>query len=243
MSANSKYSNVEKFLDTTSGYTNTFAELNVNGKRMLVVTQSGEIDGGQFVFAFEDGSWAPVEADTFVDLTANEAMRSMAMTAGVCGKSADSDHATVAAAIVEQVNVFSSASGPDGGNLACVWAVRKIVKAALGRSITETDGTSVFGAELQRCFGGTSQDDEVPAGAIIISPTETRPDGSRNIGHVGLLGPGGVGLDRLIYSNSSGRARWEQNFTLGRWIDNYRRRKELKVRFYPLPLRSSAPVG
>jgi hypothetical protein len=243
MSATSKFKDVEKFLDTTAEYTNTFAEVNVNGQRLLVVTQVGEIDGGQTVFSFADDAWKPVESDTFVDVTTNEAARSMAATAGTCGKSSDADHATIAAAIKAQVNVFSSANGPDGGNLACVWAVRKIVKAALARSITETDGTSVFGAELQRCFGSTSEDNEVPAGAIIISPTETRPDGSRNIGHVGLLGPGGAGLDRLIYSNSSRRARWEQNHTLGSWIANYRDRKGLKVRFYPLPLRGGTVTG
>jgi hypothetical protein len=243
MSDASRFKDVEKFLDPSPEYTNTFSELNVNGDRVLVVTQSGEVDGGQTVFKLVDDVWTPVESDTFVDLGASEAARSMAATAGTCGKSPDEDHMTVAAAIKAQVNVFSSANGPDGGNLACVWAVRKIVKAALGRAITETDGTSVFGAELQRCFGSTSEDNEVPAGAIIISPTETRPDGSRNIGHVGLLGPGGAGLDRLIYSNSSGRARWEQNHTLGSWIANYRVRKGLKVRFYPLPLRGGPVTG
>ena len=55
---------------------------------------------------------------------------------------------------------------------------------------------------------------------------------SRNIGHVGLLGPGGTGPGRLVYSNSSSRKRSEQNFTLGSWIDRYRVRKGLKVRFY-----------
>ena len=135
-----------------------------------------------------------------------------------------------------QAGTFSSKTGPDGGNLACVWAVRHLVYNALGRWITRTDGTSVFDAELQKCYGATWQEADTLAGGIIISPTITMKNGRRNIGHVGLLGPAAKGKERLIYSNSSSSARWKQNFTLDSWIERYRAKKGLKVRFYPLPL-------
>ncbi len=38
-------------------------------------------------------------------------------------------------------------------------------------------------------MGPSLPQEHVPAGGIVISPTKTRPDGTRNVGHVGLLGP------------------------------------------------------
>ena len=230
-----QYPEIEKFVDKSDEYTNKATEILVRKERFLVVTQEGPIDGGQILFKHTEEGWQPIDADNNVDVVIEGEIDVEA--GGTCGASSASDHAVTHEFIKSQVDVFSSASGPDGGNLACVWAVRKLVKKALNRSITSTDGTSVFDAELQQCYGSTSEDNEVPAGGIIISPTEDRPDGTRNIGHVGLLGPGGNGLDRLIYSNSSGEKRWKQNFTLASWIQRYRVNKGLKVRFYPLPTR------
>ena len=38
------------FLDNSDDYVNTVTEANLNGSRLLIVTQAGEIDGGQAVF-------------------------------------------------------------------------------------------------------------------------------------------------------------------------------------------------
>lgn len=236
MASIDSYPEIIPFLDRTDDYVNTAAEINLNGSRLLVVTQQGENDGGQIVFQWDGESWRVLDSDTFIDLSGNERSQVLVGPREACSRSSDDDHRKVHEKSVASVNVFSSATGPDGGNLACVWAVRHIAHKALGRWITRTDATAIFDVELQRCYGSTWQEADTPAGGIIISPTVTNPDGSRNIGHVGLLGPGGSGDGRLIFSNSSSRKRWEQNFTLGSWIQRYRVNKGLKVRFYPLPL-------
>jgi hypothetical protein len=232
-----QYPDVVPFLDKTDDYVNKASEFVLNDDRFLVVTQQSEIDGGQLLFKATLDGWVPIDSDTNIDVLNNSQIVTSIIRSGVCGASSSDDHMKVGEAVQDQVDKFSSANGPDGGNLACVWAVRHIVKKAINRFITRTDGTAVLDAELQKCFGGTLEENEVDAGSIVISPTVTRPDGSRNIGHVGLLGPGGVGLSRLIFSNSSSAAMWKQNFTLDTWIKRYRVTKGLKVRFYPLPLR------
>lgn len=230
------YPQITQYLDDTDDYANVVSETNVGGSRFLVVTQTSEFDGGQIVFRWDGDEWQPLDADTLVDVTGSERTRVLTDARKACAASSDKDHETVYSYMVSQVNVFSSKNGPDGGNLACVWAVRHIVYACLKRWITRTDGTAVFDSELQNCYGSTWQEADTPAGGIIISPTVTMKNGKRNIGHVGLLGPGGKGLGRLVYSNSSARARWEQNHTVETWIRRYREQKGLRVRFYPLPL-------
>lgn len=242
MNIEKQFPEILKFLDSSNEYSNSAQEVYVNGERFLVITQAGEHDGGQICFKRTEDGWQLFDSDTVVDVMQPTNFRNMlaagTAAATVCNPSSDEDHAKVAALMVEQVDRFSSAEGPDGGNLACVWAVRKMVFKALGRAITTTDGTAVFDPELQRCFGATSQFEEVPAGGIIISPTTETPSG-RNIGHVGLLGPHTASLDdRLVYSNSSSRAVWKQNFTVGKWIQKYREDKHLKVRTYRLPNRT-----
>ena len=232
-----QYPDIRQYLDQTDEYHNKASEFLVNDDRYLLVTQEGETDGGQILFRATIDGWIFVDADTNVDVLQNSLLRSSTTAAGECGASSAADHDSTHETIVDQVDKFSSANGPDGGNLACVWAVRHLVHKSIGRWITRTDGTAVFDAELQKCYGSTLQESDVPAGAIIISPTRTRPDGTRNIGHVGLLGPRSAGGSRLIYSNSSGEKRWKQNYTLDSWIVKYRDRKGLKVRFYSLPLR------
>lgn len=229
------YPGIRQYLDNTDDYENSVAETNLNGERLLIVTQVSDSDGGQVVFRWDGEDWLPIDSDNFVEISGAERAATLAARSS-CSKSSDADHEAVHTLSLSLVNDFSSATGPDGGNLACVWAVRHIVRRALNRWITRTDGTSVFDTELQRCYGATWQEADVPAGGIIISPTVTLNNGNRNIGHVGLLGPGGVGLQRLVYSNSSARKRWEQNHTLESWIARYRTQKGLKVRFYPLPL-------
>jgi hypothetical protein len=225
------------FIDPSPEYENSYSEFTQGGQSFLIVTQRGENDGAQVMLRrSEDGrSWERVDSDTIVDSTVLSAARAAAPPPpGACAASSAADHATVHDLIVAQVGQFSSASGPDHGNLACVWAVRHLVKQALNRAITQTDGTAVFDPELRQCFGAASADEaNVPAGGIIISPTT-----GGVIGHVGLLGPATGGTDRLIYSNSSSAALWKQNFTMAAWIQRYRVTKGLKVHFFPLPNRA-----
>ena len=135
---------------------------------------------------------------------------------------------------------FDSSAGPDHGNLACVWVVRHVIKRALNRWVTRTDGTAVFDPELRACFGESLSADDVRPGGIIISPTQGIPGTNRrNIGHVGTLGAG-TGNGRLICSNSSAHAKLEQNFTVGTWVQRYRTTKRLPVHFFPIPLRGRA---
>ena len=122
-----------------------------------------------------------------------------------------------------QVNVLSSKDGPDGGNLACVWAVDRIFQKAFGRRLTTTLGTAVIDEELRNGKGRRVKEADLKPGHIIISPTGT---GSGH-GNIGIMGEGG-----LIYSNSSARARWEQNHTLATWKARYVTTKKMALHFY-----------
>ena len=224
-----RYPEIEQYLDKTDDYLLDAEEREIDGNKFLIVTQRGEFDAGQLLFQIMDDGLQLRSSDNTVQIDAPIDIAD-APAATVCRISDPEDIRRVHEAAVAAVDTFSSANGPDRGNLACVWAVRHIAFRALSRWITRTDGTAVFDPELRRCFGETSQDEQVPAGGIIISPTE-----GSNIGHVGLLGPHTGNGHRLIYSNSSSAAMWKQNFTLASWIARYRDRKGLKVRFYPIP--------
>lgn len=101
-----------------------------------------------------------------------------------------------------QVGHFSSRNGPGNGRLACVWAVSHIVHSALQQWITKIDSARQFVAELNCYFGRQFEEQNVPAGGIIVSPTITV--GKRAChGHIGLLGDATGTKKRLIYSNSS----------------------------------------
>ena len=132
---------------------------------------------------------------------------------------------------------FSSIKGPGSGRLACVWAVRSIIYEALHQWITRTDSTSELVRELNRCLGHGSEERNVPAGGIVVSPTTVVGKGKVRHGHVGLLGeqPGTQG--RLIFSNSSRDALWEQNYNLSSWNTYFNGKLHLDVLFYPLPQR------
>lgn len=243
MSVHERYPELLPYLDDTDDYTNEAVEITANDIRYVVITQRGETDSGQLIFQETEEGWQLIDADTSVDVLLRSAERSV-MAEGTCAASSIGDHRAVSTAMVALVDEFSTADGPDRGNLACVWAVRHLVRDVLGRWITRTDGTAVFDPELRQCYGGTLQEEEVGEGGIIISPTERIPGSDRrNVGHVGLLGPNTGDGRRLIYSNSSSRALWKQNFTLDSWIARYRTRKQLKIRFYPLPNRGSPPIA
>jgi hypothetical protein len=233
---------VAEFLDDSPNLTNSGAEVSISGQRFLIVTQTGPEEGGQVLFRIVDGKAQFVKADTFIDLGPTHIFLDAHHTAvGGCGPSTPADQQAVVAMMQSQVGQFSTSDGPDAGNLACVWAVRHIVQKALNRMITNTDGTSVFASELNACFGHSSDESVVPDGSIIISPTQTAVKGKH--GHVGLLGARQPDGDRLIFSNSSADAVWEQNFTLNRWIAHFRDEKKLQVLFFPLPKKGTMPVG
>ena len=236
---------VADYLDPTPGMQTTATHAVRNGRDFVIVRQVSEFEGGMLVFESVYGQLRPVMADNFFEL--GDVDRSFDITARSlnCGPSPDDDHEKLAEHARQQVDRFSSSAGPDHGNLACVWAVRQLAHAALERWITRTDGTAVFYPELRGCMGTSLPQDEVPAGGIVISPTRTRPNGTRNVGHVGLLGPAVADSDdRLIYSNSSAQALWQQNFTLASWRRRYVDQKGLEMHFYKLPLREApAPTS
>jgi hypothetical protein len=244
-----RYPEIIEYLDDTDDYENTASEFKQGTDRFLLVTQKGN-DGQQLLFKWTGQQFEFWDNETIVDgaraippFTLQLPTDAHVMTFGRCGPSSDPDHHDVHAYVRSQVNRFDSSAGPDHGNLACVWTVRHLVKAALGRSITQTDGTSVFGEELHSCLGDGAAADAVPPGGIIISPTQSISGSSkRNVGHVGFVGEG-AGDDRLVYSNSSAHARLEQNYTVGRWLARYRDTKHLRVLFYRLPLRTATPIG
>ncbi len=231
---------ISNLIDPAPDLTTKAALIVRNGRELLKITQTGEFEGGEQLLEIQNGIARRIATDTIIDFQALDNNISISEKAAgtSCGASSSADHDAVHEAAKSAVDVFSSATGPDGGNLACVWAVRHLVFKTLNRWITKTDGTAVFGPELRQCFGASLAETSVPAGGIVISPTS-----GSSIGHVGILGPSTGSGSRLIYSNSSSAAMWKQNFTLDRWIQRYKETKGLSVRFFPLPLRQAIPTS
>jgi hypothetical protein len=225
---------VEPFLDKTDKYEVSIEPVTIGGVEHLRVKQVGEIDSGEILLRKEGAKLVLVGSDTVIDHYARPTIA--ARSAEVCNPSSGADHDTLFRHMLTQVNVFDSSKGPDHGNLACVWTVRHIAKDALHRTITSTDATAVFGQELKRCYAAPFAQSDVAAGGLVISPTE-----GSNIGHVGFVGAAASSGRRLIYSNSSARARFEQNFTIDSWIERYKTRKHLQVLFCPLPNHEPVP--
>jgi hypothetical protein len=239
-----RHPEIAEYLDPTPGMENTVSRVVRNGREFLVVRQVSDFEGGMLVLEDVDGRFRPVMADNHFELGDIERQFEISSTARNCAPSPEDDHERLAEHSQSQVNRFSSHAGPDRGNLACVWAVRHLAHQALGRWITRTDGTAVLYPELRACMGPSLPQEDVPAGGIVISPTRTRPNNTRNVGHVGLLGPQVSNADeRLICSNSSARARWEQNFTIASWRRRYVEQKGLEMHFYKLPLRAAPPTS
>lgn len=200
------------------------ARVEDRGDGNFLITLTGE-DGGQLLVGDVGGKLGLLASDNVIAFA--QPLWAPHVCTGACSAA---QHAKVAEAIVAKVDNYSTSAGPDGGNLACVWAVRKIVKEVLGFWITQSDGTAVFDPALRKCFGNEGlESGDVSPGGIIISPTS-----GSNIGHVGLLGTG-RGDDRLVYSNSSSAAMWKQNFSVKTWRERYANKKGLPVRFFPLP--------
>ncbi len=237
------FANAADFFDFDSDSDFTSSELYNNRQRYLLVTESSEDDGGQHLFEIEEDALMHVASDTIIDLGiifgfSIEFMASRKKNSLSCSVSSTEDHQAVHRMAKDLVGRYSSKKGPDGGNLACVWAVRRIIQKALGRVVHKSDLTTTFENELDSCFPDDLKSEDVPPGGIIISPTTWKKVGGKVVrtgtGHVGILGEG-KGNRRLVYSNSSSRANWAQNFTLGSWNARYRDKKGLRVYFYPVP--------
>lgn len=212
-------------------------EKSPGGEDYLIVTEVDGEEGGQHLFQVVPGGVPEyIASDTVIllDDILNPRPAGKRIP-GVCSASAGDDHAKMHTRAKEAVGVFKSNDGPDNGNLACVWAVRHLAEDCLGREIHRSDSTTKFGQDLRACQLDDLEETDIPAGGIIISPT------AREVGHVGILGEGS-GKSRLIYSNSSSRAEWQQNFTLGKWIDRYKRQKGLEVLFFHLPRYTTGPT-
>jgi hypothetical protein len=232
------YPQLKAFLDPKSTVSNV--ETNeLGGVNYVRVTQHfDDHEGGQLLFKLVGGNAEQIAADNVVDFPSGLATAQAAVHYN--GTLSDSDHAKVAAEAIARVDTYKTGDGPDHGNLACMWACRHVVFFAVNAWITKADGTATFYDELTS--GGMKPDkpDNLPAGAIIISPTT-----SKGVGHVGILGAG-TGDNRLVYSNHSPShndpvARWKQNYTVKSFTDAHAA-NHLKTYFYRLP-RTGAAVS
>ena len=123
--------------------------------------------------------------------------------------------------------VLSSRGGPGGGRLACVWALNKVAQQALGRPLVNSNMVvDLRKVLLDRHFPVTEA--KAPEGAIIISSKSGSLDG-----HVGVVGEGSGG-SRTIYSNSSSRAMFMQNYTLAVWTQYFHDERGMRVEFFEL---------
>jgi hypothetical protein len=119
-----------------------------------------------------------------------------------------------------------NAAGTNHGRLACAWAVNRVTELSLGRPIGGGLATANMIKVLKARHELVPEKSIVP-GAVVISPT-IYSTGRANIGHVGIVGEGGK-----IYSNSSNKAEWQQNFTVDAWKSHYGG-KGLQVLFFRL---------
>lgn len=119
--------------------------------------------------------------------------------------------------------------GTNAGRLAEAWSVNEIARVALGRAISG-DGIDDNGVNMTQLFEILKSRhiqrsmEHADSGMIIVSPTT-----GDVVGHIGIIGksladdPGNF----LIYSNSSSKAAFQQNFTLKSWKSTFEGRKGL----------------
>jgi hypothetical protein len=126
--------------------------------------------------------------------------------------------------------------GTDRGLLAGAWCVNEIARIALGKPIsgdgTGDNGLSVIGVfDVLRSRHIQRSIDHVDSGMVIVSPTIGNVPG-----HIGVVGkrladePGNF----IIYSLSSARASFQQNFTLKSWQSAHEQRKGLATYFFEI---------
>ena len=196
----------------------------------LLVSEERLIIGGQHLFrAPSPGQAEHIFSDNVIDIDEVFSRSRLRAMAGRASSHDVATHELAHAGAVARLKNYSSSGGPSGGRLACMWAMRKIVEEAIGVEIHKTDGTKNFFAELKSFQPDDLAPDDIPAGGVVISPTE-----GRKTGHVGMLGPQGV-PNRVIYSNSSSRTDadgvqrpylpgWVQNYTWDSWRRSFERR-------------------
>ncbi|MBT3786133.1 hypothetical protein HOF92_14260 [bacterium] len=106
--------------------------------------------------------------------------------------------------------------------------VNKVLKRSVGYKV-DGDSTSKmnedFQAEIRKGRAVQVPLSEAKPGDIIISPTVWSP--KRNTGHVGIVGEG-----RRIFSNSSSKAKWQDNFSYDSWTQYYKTKKGLSINVY-----------
>jgi Phage tail lysozyme len=124
--------------------------------------------------------------------------------------------------------ITRNAEGTNGGRLACAFAVNTVVKEALGKPIGGGLSTTLMGQVLKEKHTQVPEKNLVP-GCVVISPTEPG-----KVGHVGIVGAIAANPTQTpIYSNSSSKGVFLQNFTVARWKAFYGG-KRLPVLFYAL---------
>jgi hypothetical protein len=122
--------------------------------------------------------------------------------------------------------VTKDVAGTHSGRLACAWAVNDIARRALGAPIGGGLSTTEMGKSLKNSHQELTLANLV-GGAIVISPTTNGV-----VGHVGIVGKPAANLpETLIYSNSSAKGLFMQNYSIGRWTTRFKNRG-LAVRFY-----------
>jgi hypothetical protein len=225
------YPQLKALVDPNSTVSNVETS-EVGGVKYVRITERfDEREGGQLLFKIAGDNAEQIAIDNVVDFPS--AILTIQAVVSYSGTMSDSDHAKVAAEAVNQVDVYKTGEGPDHGNLACMWACRHVVYFATNAWITKVDGTAQFYGELQKGGMKPEKADDLPPGAIIISPTT-----SKGIGHIGILGAG-TGDSRLVYSNHSPSrtdpiARWKQNYSVKSFTDAHTA-KGLQTNFYRLP--------
>ena len=125
--------------------------------------------------------------------------------------------------------ITKNVAGTENGVLACAWALNEVVRRATGRTISKDlfDTDSVYDA-LKAGKGIAVADGNEVAGTIVISP-EANVAGKDVHGHAGIVGEGG-----RIYSNSSSRGMWMQNYTVDAWKAYFLTHLRLQVLFFNL---------
>lgn len=105
--------------------------------------------------------------------------------------------------------------------LSCAESLSSIIKKSIARDFPLELATWRLYKLLQK-DKRFQQTTGLLAGNIIISPTGY--GNGRIRGHCGILGEG-----EMIYSSSSATGNWEQNYSLGQWIQRYRREGALPI--------------
>jgi hypothetical protein len=102
----------------------------------------------------------------------------------------------------QQMQGMDTSAGPDGGNLACAWAVNRVLERSIGRTIGSNPNYVPSVEEALRGGAGTQvEPSQASAGDIVIA---------NNASHIGICQNSGC---TRVLSNSSSRASfsWESN--------------------------------